>query len=82
MKLLLAIVCILPLVAPSLGAKHEPGSSRRHHNRLNNHLDAKAQKQGLNKRVDGARFTFYDAGLGSCGTYNSNSDFVSSQAFT
>jgi hypothetical protein len=30
----------------------------------------------LAKRFDGARFTFYDAGLGACGEVNSNSDFV------
>lgn len=31
----------------------------------------------LAKRFDGARFSFYDAGLGACGEVNSNSDFVS-----
>ncbi|KAF8162927.1 hypothetical protein B0H34DRAFT_693468 [Crassisporium funariophilum] len=30
----------------------------------------------LEKRFDGARFTFYDAGLGACGKVNSNSEFV------
>ncbi len=31
----------------------------------------------LEKRFEGAKFTFYDAGLGACGQVNSNSDFVS-----
>jgi len=30
----------------------------------------------LTKRFEGGRFSFYDAGLGACGTYNSNSDFI------
>lgn len=30
----------------------------------------------LRKRFDGARFTFFDTGLGACGTVNSASDFV------
>lgn len=33
--------------------------------------------RNLERRFDGARFTFYDAGLGACGKTNSNSDFVS-----
>lgn len=32
--------------------------------------------RALEKRFDGARFTFYDAGLGACGRVNSGSDFV------
>ncbi|KAF8061535.1 expansin family protein [Lyophyllum atratum] len=30
----------------------------------------------LNKRFDGARFSFYDAGLGACGGHNTNNDFI------
>jgi len=33
--------------------------------------------RGLEKRFEGMRFTFYDAGLGACGRSNTNSDFVS-----
>lgn len=32
--------------------------------------------RALEKRFDGARFTFYDAGQGACGKVNSNADFV------
>lgn len=32
--------------------------------------------RSLERRFDGARFTFYDAGLGACGKTNSGSDFV------
>lgn len=39
-----------------------------------------ANETRLAKRFDGARFTFYDAGLGACGEVNSNSDFVSACA--
>ena len=31
----------------------------------------------LEKRFEGARFTYYDAGLGACGEWNTNADFVS-----
>lgn len=33
--------------------------------------------RNLEKRFEGMKFTFYDAGLGACGRYNTNSDFVS-----
>lgn len=35
----------------------------------------------LEKRFDGARFTFYDAGTGACGKTNTNADFVSCTHF-
>ncbi|KAJ3503394.1 hypothetical protein NMY22_g18262 [Coprinellus aureogranulatus] len=35
-----------------------------------------ANSTRLAKRFDGARFSFYDAGLGACGEVNSNSDFI------
>jgi hypothetical protein len=31
----------------------------------------------LQRRFDGARFTYYDAGLGACGKTNTGADFVS-----
>lgn len=36
------------------------------------------KKRDLEKRFEGARFTFYDAGMGACGATNTNADFVSS----
>lgn len=49
--------------------------SKRH----NSNVDVAAAQQNiaLGKRVNGARFTFYAAGLGACGKVNSASDFVS-----
>jgi hypothetical protein len=34
----------------------------------------------LERRFDGVRFTYYDAGKGACGRTNTNSDFVSRPA--
>jgi len=48
--------------------------------RHNSRVDVAATQQNithLEKRVDGARFTLYDAGLGACGTVNTANDFVS-----
>ena len=39
--------------------------------------DAVLDSRDLERRFEGSRFTFYDAGLGACGRTNSNSDFVS-----
>ena len=36
-----------------------------------------SKSSGLQKRVDNARFTFFDPGLGACGQVHSNADFVS-----
>lgn len=37
---------------------------------------ARRGETSLQKRFDNARFSFYDAGLGACGGYNSGSDFI------
>lgn len=49
--------------------------SRRH----NSNVDVRAAQQNtaLEKRFDGAQFTYYAAGLGACGKVNTASDFVS-----
>ena len=49
--------------------------SRRH----NSNFDVRAAQQNtaLQKRFDGAQFTYYAAGLGACGKVNTASDFVS-----
>ncbi|KAF8965186.1 hypothetical protein BDZ97DRAFT_1659143 [Flammula alnicola] len=39
------------------------------------HVEQNVTTRALEKRFDGARFTFYDAGLGACGQTNSASDF-------
>lgn len=45
-------------------------------------IEQNVTSRALEKRFDGARFTFYDAGLGACGKVNSNADFVSILSFT
>jgi hypothetical protein len=49
--------------------------SRRHN--LNVDVAAVQKSTALEKRIDGARFTNYAAGLGACGIVNAASDFVS-----
>lgn len=39
-------------------------------------LAAPLSTRSLEKRVSGSKWSFYDAGLGACGTVNSNSDFI------
>lgn len=39
-------------------------------------IEQNVTSRALVKRFDGARFTFYDAGLGACGKVNSNRDFI------
>ncbi|KAJ6513853.1 RlpA-like double-psi beta-barrel-protein domain-containing protein-containing protein [Mycena vitilis] len=38
--------------------------------------EAHAMNVALQRRYDNARFTFFDAGLGACGSYSSASDFI------
>ena len=45
-------------------------------------VEQNVTSRALEKRFDGARFTFYDAGLGACGKVNSGSDFVRIISFT
>lgn len=35
------------------------------------------QNHTLSKRFDNARFSFYETGMGACGKYNNDGDFVS-----
>ena len=51
--------------------------------RHNSNIDVGAAKQNtaLEKRFDGAHFTYYAAGLGACGKVNTASDFVSSSLY-
>ena len=49
--------------------------SRRHNPKVD--VAAAQQNTALEKRIDGAKFTFYAAGLGACGIVNTASDFVS-----
>jgi hypothetical protein len=45
-------------------------------------VEQNVTSRALEKRFDGARFSFYDAGLGACGKPNSGSDFVRIIYFT
>jgi hypothetical protein len=75
------------VVAGNLEVHHGSAFSRRHgHAReiLGSLANRNASEEGvgiatrgLEKRFEGMRFTFYDAGLGACGRSNTNSDFVS-----
>jgi len=74
-------------VARSLEVRHEPSFAKRYaHHRVARDLDrpltnevAVVGARDLEKRFEGSRFTFYDAGQGSCGKTNVNSDFVSNR---
>jgi hypothetical protein len=48
---------------------------RRHNSNID--VGAAQQNTALEKRFDGAQFTYYAAGLGACGKVNTASDFVS-----
>lgn len=61
----------LSLCGLALAGRHEP-PRRRHPG--TNYLE---RDHTLSKRFDNARFTFYEAGQGACGGFNSDSDFVS-----
>src|SRR5260370_17991848 len=73
-------------VARSLEIRHEPTLAKRYaHHRVVRDLGhplsnevAVVGARDLEKRFEGVRFTFYDAGQGACGKTNVNADFVSS----
>jgi hypothetical protein len=46
------------------------------------HVGVSRVSHSLEKRFANTKFTYYDAGMGACGKYNSNSDFVSDAFFT
>ena len=52
---------------------------RRHNSNID--VGAAQQNTALEKRFDGAHFTYYAAGLGACGKVNTASDFVSSSLY-
>jgi len=69
----------------NLEVHHKSGFIRRHAPaRLAREIDLprnsssnnQVNSRDLEKRFEGASFTFYDAGLGACGQTNSNSDFI------
>ncbi|KAL5511508.1 hypothetical protein ACEPAH_4725 [Sanghuangporus vaninii] len=68
-------------------ASHKARHSKRHHDLAAREpkpepieeraaIAANATDFGLGKRGNDARFTFYDVGLGACGQYSSESDFI------
>lgn len=64
----------------SCGELHKSPWAKRHNPRFALLEDAatttKHNNTYLEKRVDGAKFTYYAAGLGACGTVNIDSDFI------
>jgi len=48
--------------------------SRRHNSKVD--VGAAQQNTALEKRFDGAQFTYYAAGMGACGKVNTASDFI------
>lgn len=75
-----SVALLVNLVTASV-ARHDIVSKKRH---LGYPVVERAPAEqnvttrSLEKRFNGARFTFYAAGLGACGKTNSASDFVSS----
>jgi hypothetical protein len=55
---------------------HRSPWSKRHNSRADV-VVAQQNITSLEKRFDGAGFTFFDTGLGACGRYNTANDFVS-----
>ena len=70
-----ATTLVLALSLCSLAAADGPHDdpARRHHavSRM-----AAADASSLAKRYDNAKFTYYETGLGACGTTNKDSDWV------
>jgi hypothetical protein len=54
---------------------HESRWFKRHNSKAD--VATVQQNTTLEKRIDGAKFTYYAAGLGACGIVNVPSDFVS-----
>jgi len=65
-----------PTLAKRLGYAHHHQVARESDRPLTNEV-AVLGARDLEKRFEGARFTYYEAGLGACGRSNVNSDFVS-----
>ncbi|KAJ7273543.1 RlpA-like double-psi beta-barrel-protein domain-containing protein-containing protein [Mycena haematopus] len=64
-----SVTTLLPLALPLVLATHQPN--------LNHRELAKRARGDLEKRdFTNARWTFYSTGLGACGGYNSDSDFI------
>jgi hypothetical protein len=86
------IASFVVLVAGNLEIHRKSAFSKRHaqalvvrelHSPRNRSLTNEVAVLGardLEKRFEGVRITFYDAGLGACGKTNTNSDFVSSHS--
>lgn len=83
------IVSLVVLVAAgNLEVKHKSAFSKRHtRGRVARELDSPTNRsltndvavvgtRDLERRFEGVRFTYYDAGKGACGATNTNSDFI------
>ncbi|TRM61779.1 hypothetical protein BD626DRAFT_433796 [Schizophyllum amplum] len=71
------IQSLLPLLALALPwgtSAHDPAHNMKRHGDLAKRISSDAQN--ITKRVDGARMTYYDVGLGACGITNVPSDFI------
>jgi len=74
MRIFTYLSVVLSLVLAATSEPHAVSSAaRRHHTGKFGNATA---VQRLEKRFDNARFSFYDAGLGSCGKTNTASDFI------
>ncbi|KAJ7685011.1 RlpA-like double-psi beta-barrel-protein domain-containing protein-containing protein [Mycena polygramma] len=63
-----SVLSLLVFALPLALAAHQPNV---------NHRELAKRAQGdLDKRTSNARWTFYSTGLGACGGYNSDSDFI------
>ncbi|KAF5331180.1 hypothetical protein D9619_005508 [Psilocybe cf. subviscida] len=73
----LVIVALGVDLIKASGAGHDFVHRSRHFSRRNTaNLNQNVTERSLEKRFDGARFTFFAAGLGACGKVNSGSDFI------
>ena len=76
MSIMLVLSCIIALVAGSYPRDLLLG--RRHRGLSAEGGDVEdGDKRVYPRQSTGARFTFYDTGLGACGVYNKSTDFVS-----
>lgn len=71
LSFLSTLVFSLSLSSFVLAGSHE--TPRRRHTGTN----FLSSNHTLSKRIDNARFSFYEAGQGACGGFNTDSDFVS-----
>jgi len=64
---------LLSLAAlPLAWAEHQPHSFSKRHHEISKRAPSVLEKRAFSP----ARFTFYSTGLGACGDYNSDSDFI------